>query len=163
MLHVSPRTGAKFRMQGFRPLCWPPSSGLTLSELSTTVKGKIHPSVTKAMYSYTDWALHHSRRCHLHRSWCELCSPELYSAAALAVTRFQPSVSCLVERILGRRNPRGTLAFQLPLSAFIDICLLCKRICSISIWYLMRKTVWEFAPGPFLAKPLKAKNLIFLD
>ena len=106
MLHVSPRTGAKFRMQGFRPLCWPPSSGLTLSELSTTVKGKIHPSVTKAMYSYTDWALHHSRRCHLHRSWCELCSPELYSAAALAVTRFQPSVSCLVERILGRRKKK---------------------------------------------------------
>lgn len=35
------------------------------------------------------------------------------------------------ERILGR-NSRGTLTSQLPLSPFIDICLLCEVICSVS-------------------------------
>lgn len=84
MLHISLRTQGgsyghvrwgKFRIQGFRPLCWSPSLRIkTLCDLAFHI-GKIHPTVTKAMYSYTGWALHNSRRCHSYTLWCEIALP----------------------------------------------------------------------------------------
>ena len=90
--------GAKFRLQGFRPLCCPPSLGLTLPALRTTVKGRMHQH---------DQGQRNPRRCHSHRLGCEWGILELRHAPALGSTVFQPPISCLVERVLGRSKNKA--------------------------------------------------------
>ena len=66
------------------------------------MKSKIHRGVTRGMYSYMGWTLHNSRRCHPYSVMN--CTP--WSCTRQQPYMSQPSISCLVERILGRREKK---------------------------------------------------------
>lgn len=86
--------GAKFRIQGFRPLCWSLSSGLTLSELRATMKGRIHPvssglgTAAQVGHStipegaiHTDHAVNGASWSHeMHQPWISQCFSHLSPA-----------------------------------------------------------------------------------